>query len=70
MTAFTRMPSPTWPAVIARVMAATSPLIAEYSARFGTPTTATTEHVLTIAACADLRRCGSAARLTRARRRC
>ena len=47
VTALTLMPSLTWSAAIARVSAATAPLLAEYSARWGTPTDATTEHVLT-----------------------
>jgi len=37
-------------AAIASVTDATAPLLAEYNARFGSPTTATTEQVLTIAA--------------------
>ena len=49
-TALTRMPSRTWSAAMARVSAATAPLLAAYSARFGTPIAATTEQVLTIAA--------------------
>src|ERR1700761_2237261 len=54
-----------WSAAIASVSARTAPLVAEYSARCGRPAVAATEQVLTIAACADARRCGRAARVTR-----
>src|ERR1700688_5173987 len=66
VTALTRMPWVTKSAAIARVNDRTAPLLAEYSARWGTPTSATTEQMFTIAALLDRRRYGSAARVTRA----
>jgi hypothetical protein len=66
MTAFTRMPSPTWSAAIARVSEATAPLLAAYTARCGRPTWATIELTLTIAALGEERKWGRAARDTRA----
>ena len=66
LTAFTRMPSRTWSAAIARVMASTAPFVAEYSTRCGTPAVATTDERLTMDAAGETRRCGRAARLTRA----
>src|SRR5664279_1593763 len=58
VTALTRIPSLRWSAAIARVSAATAPLLAEYTALFCVPATATTEKVLTIAAWLDRRRYG------------
>ena len=65
LTQFTRMPSWTWSAAIASVSDSTAPLVAEYSARCGSPAVAAIEQVLTIAACSEARRYGSAARVTR-----
>src|SRR3979409_1379847 len=64
-TALTRMPSGSRSAAIARVRAATAPLLAEYSARWGNPAVAAIEQVLTIAARDEARNAGSAARVTR-----
>lgn len=61
----TRMPSARRSAAIASVSDSTAPLLAEYSARCGNPAVAAIEQVLTIAACADARRAGSVARVTR-----
>src|SRR5580698_9362896 len=67
LTQFTLMPSWMWSAAIASVSDSTAPLVAEYTARCGSPATAAIEQVLTIAACSEARRYGSAARVTRTR---
>ena len=51
---------------MARVSAATAPLLAEYTARSGSPAVAAIEAVFTTAAWPDSRRYGQAARDTRA----
>ena len=56
LTALTRMPSAMPWAAIARVSAATAPLLAEYTARWGSPAVAAIEQVLTTAACAEARK--------------
>src|SRR6185437_15580456 len=65
LTQLTRIPSWMWSAAIASVSERTAPFVAEYSARCGRPAVAATLQKLTIAACADARRYGSAARVTR-----
>ncbi|CAM5243756.1 hypothetical protein STANM309S_05164 [Streptomyces tanashiensis] len=64
-TQLTRMPSRTWSAAMARVRDRTAPLLAEYSARWGSPAVAAMEQVLTIAAEEDALRYGRADRVVR-----
>lgn len=65
LTQFTRMPSRTWSAAMARVSERTAPLLAEYSARCGRPAVAAIEQVLITEADAESRRYGRAARVVR-----
>ena len=65
-TALQRTPVPTSSAATASARASTAPLVALYSARWGSPAYDATDAVTTTAAWSEARRCGIAAASVRA----